>query len=95
MAGRFQRWTTEGQLLTLVMAVTFLACMYFWVFVEPQLRPDVMNQVLLAVLGLWGTNLGYGVKSRADREKAEAKFKEEGEFQRRLDEALAKRQSNE
>lgn len=94
MASRFQRWTTEGQLLTVVMGFTFLTCLYFWVFVDPALRPDVLNQVLLAVLGLWGTNLGYGVKARADREKEESKAKEDADFQKRVDEAVAKRQND-
>lgn len=94
MAGRFQRWTTEGQLLTAVMGVTFVTCLYFWIFVEPELRPDVLNQVLLAVLGAWVTNLGYGVKARADREKQEHKAQEEADFQKRIEEALAKRQAN-
>lgn len=91
--GRFARWATEGQLLTVVMGVTFAACMYFWIFVDPTLRPDVMNQVLLAVLGLWGTNLGYGVKQKNDRAKDEQKAKEETDFQRRVDEAVSKRQA--
>jgi hypothetical protein len=105
VASRFQRWTTEGQLLTVVMGFTFITCLYFWIFVDPSLRPDVLNQVLLAVLGLWGTNLGYGVKAKNDREKAEAAEKEklakaaaekqaEDEFNRRLEEALKKRQNN-
>lgn len=93
-SSRFQRWTTEGQLLTVVMAFTFLTCLYFWIFVDPALRPDVLNQVLLAVLGLWGTNLGYGVKAKADREKSEAKAKEEADFQKRVEDAVAKRQNN-
>lgn len=104
MAGRFQRWTTEGQLLTVVMAITFITCLYFWIFVDAALRPDVLNQVLLAVLGLWGTNLGYGVKARADRDKAEAAARDkkdksdadvqaEADFNRRLEEALKKRQA--
>lgn len=94
MASRFQRWTMEGQLLTVVMGITFATCLYFWIFVDPELRPDVLNQVLLAVLGAWVTNLGYGVKARADRDKDEAKTKEEADFQKRLDEALKKRQTD-
>lgn len=93
MPSTFTRWATEGQLLTVVMGITFLASMYFWIFVDPELRPDVMNQVLLAVLGLWGTNLGYGVKAKNDRAKGEQKAKEEEAFQHRVDEAVSKRQA--
>jgi hypothetical protein len=91
---RFARWVTEGQLLTLVMTITFMTCLYFWIFVDPALRPDVMNQVLLAVLGLWGTNLGYGVTQKNARAKEEAKAKEEADFQRRVDEAVSKRRAD-
>lgn len=91
---RFTRWATEGQLLTIVMGFTFMTCLYFWIFVDPTLRPDVLNQVLLAVLGLWGTNLGYGIKAKTDRAKAEEKAEEEAAFQRRVEEAMKKRQAN-
>jgi hypothetical protein len=93
-SSRFQRWTTEGQLLTVVMGATFLTCLYFWIFVDPATRPEVLNQVLLAVLGLWGTNLGYGVKARNDREKSETRAKEDAEFQRRVDEAVKRQMKN-
>ena len=95
MPSTFTRWTTEGQLLTAVMAATFLTCLYFWIFVDPALRPDVLNQVLLAVLGLWGTNLGYGMKQRNDRDKAEDKAKEDKAFEERVSAALAKRKNDE
>lgn len=71
MANTFVRWTTEGQLLTVVFGLTVAMCLYFWIFVEPVEWPSILNEVLLAVLAAWLTNMGYGMKKNLDR-KAES-----------------------
>lgn len=92
MPGTFARWTKEGQLATLVMGVVFITWLGFQIFVAPLERPTILNEVLLAVLGAWVTNLGYGVKKSNDRSAQEDRDAEEAAFEKRVDAAMKKRQ---
>lgn len=94
MAGTFVRWTTEGQLLTVVMAIVFVTWLGFQIFVAPLDRPTILNEVLLAVLGAWSTNLFYGVKKRDERAEKEEEDAENDRVERKVADALAKRQGN-
>jgi hypothetical protein len=69
MPDRFVRWSTEGQLATLVMAIFFVTWLGFQIFVGPLDRPTVLNEALLMCLGAWITNVGYGIKKRDDRKE--------------------------
>ena len=90
----FQRWVTEGQLLTIVFGVVFFTWLGMTIWLDPVDRPGEMNTVLLAVMGAWITNITYGFKERASREKAEEKKKADEDFERRIEEAFKKRQTN-
>jgi hypothetical protein len=49
------------------MSVVFITWLCFQIWVPPLERPTILNEVLLAVLGAWITNISYGVQKRNER----------------------------
>lgn len=92
MASTFSRWTMEGQLATLVMGIVFVTWLAFQIWVPALERPTILNEVLLAVLGAWITNLSYGVTKRNERIGEEKEQAEEARVDQKVQEALAERQ---